>query len=125
MEVTDALAAHKALLDGNVDMIFGDGVALSFWIASTDAKGCCAFVSGPFLSSHFLGDGMVIVMRRDGEQVMSAINAALAALEEKGVYREIYSRYFPIDPFVDGIGAPEAPALEPGEGQAESPQQSG
>jgi len=125
VEVEDEAAAYKALLDGQADLVFGDGVALSFWLASPDASGCCSFVSGPFLSDHFLGDGMAIVMRKDSLRVMEALDAALNALEEKGVYREIYSRYLPLDPFADGIAMPPRPASETGEGQAERPDQSG
>ncbi|MCI5078164.1 transporter substrate-binding domain-containing protein [Oricola sp.] len=118
----DEAATYSALLKGEADLIFGDGVALSFWLASPNADNCCGFVSGPFLSDHFLGDGMVIVMRQDSAQIVKALNAALNALEEKGVYREIYLRYFPLDPFADGIGMPKS---EPRERQAERPQQSG
>lgn len=125
VDVDSEADARAALKDGSADLIFGDGVALSFWLASPDASGCCSFVSGPFLSTHFLGDGMVIVMRKDNEPVMDAINSALAALESKGIYREIYARHFPIDPFADGIGAEKEQELEPSEGQAESPDQSG
>jgi hypothetical protein len=53
---------------------------------------------------------MAIVMRKDSLRVMEALNAALNALEEKGVYREIYSRYLPLDPFADGIAMPPRPA---------------
>jgi ABC-type amino acid transport substrate-binding protein len=34
VEVNDEAAAYKALLDGQADLVFGDGVALSFWLAS-------------------------------------------------------------------------------------------
>lgn len=122
VELENEAATYRALLDGEADLVFGDGVALSFWLASPSAGSCCSFVSGPFRSDRFLGAGMVIVMRKDSARVMNALNAALDALEEKGIYREIYSRYFPLDPFADGIGAPD---LKPGERQAQRPEQSG
>jgi len=113
---------HEALKDGKVDLIFGDGVGLSFWLASPKAEACCAFVSGPFLSDHFLGPGMAIVMRKDSARLVPVINGALGALEEKGVLQEIFTRYFPLSPFADGIAPP--PSATP-EGQAERPEQSG
>lgn len=118
----DAPAAYKALSSGEADMIFGDGVSLAFWLASPASESCCAFVSGPFLSQHFLGPGMAIVMRKDSARIIEAINSGLAALEEKGVYREIFTRYFPLSPFAPGMG--EEPSA-PDEGQAERPEQSG
>ncbi|WP_193177284.1 transporter substrate-binding domain-containing protein [Oricola nitratireducens] len=122
VERADAAETYAALTDGDADLIFGDGVALSFWLASPDAASCCGFISGPFFSDHFLGAGMVIVMRKDGHRVITAIDAALGALEEKGVYQEIFERYFPLDPFAEGPGSP---ASKPGEGKAERPEQSG
>jgi polar amino acid transport system substrate-binding protein len=113
---------YDALTEGEVDLIFGDGVGLSFWLASPKAKACCSFVSGPFMSDHFLGPGMAIVMREDSARLVPVINSALAALEEKGVYQEIFTRYFPLSPFADGLAAPASAAPE---GQAERPEQSG
>ena len=33
---------------------------LGFWLASTDAAGCCRFSGGPYLAPEFLGNGMAI-----------------------------------------------------------------
>ena len=121
-EYDDAAASYEALVSGEADLIFGDGVAMSFWLSSAKSEACCAFLSGPFMSDRFLSPGMTIVMRKDSAQVIAAINAALVALEEKGVYQEIFTRYFPLSPFANGIGAP---ASEPPEGKAQRPQQSG
>ncbi|GAB4364096.1 MAG: transporter substrate-binding domain-containing protein [Oricola sp.] len=114
--------SYGALREGAVDFVFGDGVGLSFWLASPKAQACCGFVSGPFLSDRFLGPGMAIVMRKDSARMIPAINSALAALEEKGVYQEIFARYFPLSPFADGIAPPPSAAPE---GQSERPDQSG
>lgn len=92
-------AAYDALRDGRADMIFGDGVTLSFWLAAPASEMCCAFVSGPYVSDAFLGMGMVAVTRRDDEVLLDAINGALKTIEDSGIYAEIYARYFPIDPF--------------------------
>ncbi|MFZ2100621.1 MAG: transporter substrate-binding domain-containing protein [Oricola sp.] len=121
-EFDDAAASYEALVSGEADLIYGDGVAISFWLTSAKSEACCAYVSGPFMSDRFLSPGMTIVMRKDSPQVIAAINAALGALEEKGVYQEIFTRYFPLSPFANGLGAPPS---EPPEGKAERPQQSG
>lgn len=69
---------------------------LSFWLQSDDAGGCCAFAGGPYLESRFFGEGLAIAVPRDRENLRQAIDAALAALYEKGIYSELYLRYFPV-----------------------------
>lgn len=112
--------AHAALLSGDVDFVFADGVGLAFWLGSTASQDCCDFVSGPFLSGHFLGRGMVIVMRQDSASLAEAIDSALKSLEEDGTYREIFTRYFPLNPFSEGsVGS------APTEGKTEGPDETG
>jgi len=90
---------YAALIAGEADFVFGDGVALSFWLASPSAANCCEFVSGPYMSQDYFGLGMVAVTRISDENLLDAINAALKSIEDRGVYARIYARYFPIDPF--------------------------
>lgn len=99
LPVDDMPAAYAALTQGEAGLVFGDGVLLSFWLASPAAEGCCRFYSGPYVSPVHLGQGMVAVTRRQDERLLEAINGALKAVEESGAYAEIYARYFPVDPF--------------------------
>ena len=89
-------AAREALKKGEVDAHFGDGLALSFWLQSQSAADCCVFAGGPYLESRFFGQGYAIAMAKGPTEVKRAINAALQALYEKGVYAELYLRYFPV-----------------------------
>jgi len=89
-------AARQALKDGEADAHFGDGQQLSFWLQGDLAGGCCAFIGGPYLEPRFFGQGMAIAMKRDANDIRHAINAALEAVYEKGVYAELYLRYFPV-----------------------------
>jgi len=97
--VADMPAAYEALKGGEADLVFGDGVTLSFWLAAPASEQCCRFVSGPYMSDVHLGQGMVAVTRAQDQLLLDAINAALKAVEQNGVYAEIFARYFPIDPF--------------------------
>ncbi len=45
----NAEAARAALRNKEVDLLFGDGIALAFWLNGTDSAGCCAFRGGPYL----------------------------------------------------------------------------
>jgi polar amino acid transport system substrate-binding protein len=91
--------ARTALKYKQVDLLFGDGIALSFWINGTDSGGCCAFRGGPFLDSRFFGEGVGIAVKRGNDVLRQAFNWALFRQWEKGSYTDLWLRYFPISPF--------------------------
>lgn len=92
-------AARAALKNKEVDLLFGDGVALSFWLNGTDSAGCCAFRGGPFLDSRFFGEGVGIAVKRGNDVLRQALNWALFRQWEKGSFTDLWLRYFPISPF--------------------------
>lgn len=85
----------SALRKGEVKAAFGDGLQLAFWLASSDAAGCCRFLGGPYYSRAILGDGLTLVIRKDAPLIAQAMDAALLALSRNGRLNEIYLRYFP------------------------------
>lgn len=88
--------AREAVRSGEADAHFGDGMQLSFWLQSEAAAGCCAFAGGPYLESRFFGEGLAVAVPLGNDDLKQAINAALAAINEKGVFAELYLRYFPV-----------------------------
>jgi polar amino acid transport system substrate-binding protein len=94
-----AEAAREALRKGEADLLFGDGVALSFWLNGTDSAGCCVFRGGPYLESSFFGEGVGIAVRRGNDVLRQAFNWALFRLWEKGRFTDLWLRYFPVSPF--------------------------
>jgi polar amino acid transport system substrate-binding protein len=92
-------AAQEALRAGEVDLLFGDGLALALWIGGRASEECCTFASGPFLDSRFFGEGIGFVFRPTDLRLAQAFDAALARLWEDGSYAEIYLRFFPVSPF--------------------------
>jgi polar amino acid transport system substrate-binding protein len=94
-----AEAAREALKKGEVDLLFGDGIALAFWLNGTDSDGCCVFQGGPFLDSRYFGEGVGIAVRRGNDLLRQALNWALFRLWEKGRFTDLWLRYFPISPF--------------------------
>jgi polar amino acid transport system substrate-binding protein len=91
--------ARAALRTGEVDLLFGDGVALAFWLNGTDSDGCCAFRGGPFTESRYFGEGVSIAVRKGNDVLRLALNWALFRLWEKGRFTDLWLRYFPISPF--------------------------
>jgi polar amino acid transport system substrate-binding protein len=92
-------AAREALRRGDVDLLFGDGVALAFWLNGTDSGDCCHFRGGPFLESRWFGEGIGIAVRRGNDTLRLALNWALFRLWERGRYIDLWLRHFPISPF--------------------------
>ena len=92
-------AARQALRAGEVDLLFGDGVQLAFWLNGSDSAGCCEFRGGPFLESRFFGEGIGIAVKRGNETLRQALNWALFRLWETGRFTDLWLRYFPINPF--------------------------
>ena len=95
----NAEAAREALRRKDVDLLFGDGIALAFWLNGTDSEGCCAFRGGPFLESRFFGEGVGIAVKRGNDLLRLSLNWALFRLWEKGSFTDLWLRYFPISPF--------------------------
>jgi polar amino acid transport system substrate-binding protein len=95
----DSTAAREALRKGEVDYLFGDGFALSFWLNGASSGNCCAFADGPFIESRFFGEGIGVAVKRGNETLRRAINYALFRIWETGRFTDLWLRYFPISPF--------------------------
>jgi polar amino acid transport system substrate-binding protein len=91
--------AREALRRGEVDLLFGDGITLAFWLNGTDSANCCVFRGGPFLESRYFGEGVGIAVKRGNDLLRQALNWALFQLWEKGRFTDLWLRYFPINPF--------------------------
>lgn len=91
--------ARAALVKGEVDLLFGDGYGLAFWLNGTEAAGCCTFVGGPFVESRYFGEGVGIAVKKGNDQLRLAMNWALFRLWEKGKFADLWLKYFPVNPF--------------------------
>ncbi len=87
------------LREGKIDAVFGDGMRLSFWLAGTASKNCCQFAGGPYLLPEYLGTGMAIAVGARDAELAAAIDYALREIEAKGIFAELYLRYFPMSFF--------------------------
>jgi polar amino acid transport system substrate-binding protein len=76
---------------------FGDGMRLGFWLQGTEAGGCCRFAGGPYLAPEYLGPGLAIATSEPA--LAAAFDAALHQIAVKGVFAELYLRYFPVSFF--------------------------
>lgn len=92
----DAAAAREAVKKGEVDLLFADGIGLSLWLNGTSSENCCAFAGGPFTESRYFGDGLAVAVKPGNDQLKRAIDYALQRIWEKGVYADLYLRWFPV-----------------------------
>jgi polar amino acid transport system substrate-binding protein len=76
--------------------VFGDGMRLAFWLAGTDAAGCCRYSGGPYISSEYLGLGLAIAVAPDNDGLARAFDYALQQVNADGTFAELYLRYFPV-----------------------------
>jgi polar amino acid transport system substrate-binding protein len=95
----DSDSAREALRRGEVDYLFGDGFALSFWLNGASSGGCCAFAGGPFIESRYFGEGIGVAVKRGNDTMRMAVNWALYRIWETGRFTDLWLRYFPISPF--------------------------
>lgn len=95
--VYDTLASlRSALKRHEIEFAFADGIASAIWLSGTDSADCCAFRGGPFTESRFFGEGVGIALRKDNIALRRALDYALKRLSERGVYADLYLKYFPI-----------------------------
>jgi polar amino acid transport system substrate-binding protein len=92
----DLTALREALSSGSVDAAFGDGLSWAVWLGGSASNDCCAFKGGPYLESHYFGEGVGIALRKEDADLRHAIDWALARLAARGVYAELYLKYFPV-----------------------------
>jgi polar amino acid transport system substrate-binding protein len=96
--VPDLAEARQALIDGTVDAVFADGIALAIWLNGASSADCCRFLGGPYLESRYFGEGVGIAVRKDAEgtQLRLALDYALARIARDGRYSTLYLKYFPV-----------------------------
>lgn len=92
----DREAALLALQTGKADLVFADAVSLSFWLVSEQAGNCCVLVGGPYMSLEHFGRGMAVAFPKGRSELATATDYALRELNDKGVFAELYLRYFPV-----------------------------
>lgn len=100
---SQTFASRKEALDAlqqkKVDAVFTDAVSLSFWLQSDASADCCKFADGPYLSDDDFGADMAIAFAKGNPDLVNAANYALKEINDKGIFAELYLRYFPLGLF--------------------------
>lgn len=96
---TNQDAALAALEKNTVQAVFSDGLSLAFWLQSERGLACCGFAGDPYLSSEYFGYGLAVAVKKGNIELTNAIDYALRSISDRGVFAELYLRYFPISLF--------------------------
>ncbi len=88
--------ARQALMEGQIDAVFGDGVSLMFWLNGIASNQCCKYVGGPFTESRFFGEGVGIAVKKKNKQLLEIINHGLDRVQKSGKYQELFRTFFPM-----------------------------
>ena len=91
--------AMEALRTGAIDAMFDDAVRLMFWIAGSEARGCCRLVKGAYVDEASFSPAMTIAVKRGNQQLLKALDYGLDRLQQDGIYADIFRRYFPENPW--------------------------
>jgi polar amino acid transport system substrate-binding protein len=90
---------YDDLKESRIDAAFGDGMRLAFWLADAEAESCCRFAGGPYIAPEYLGNGLSVATSPQRPDIRDAINVALREIAVRGVFAELYLRYFPVSFF--------------------------
>ena len=91
--------AQMALKGGQVDLVFGDGIGLTFWLNGVTSDACCEFRGGPYFDAKFFGEGVGIAVKKGNRQLVEVLNYAIEQVHASGRYEGLFLRYFPMSFF--------------------------
>ncbi len=87
---TELDAPLRALAEGRLDAVFGDGLGFWNWLRSPEGAGFAYVGEG-----HRLDEGIGIALRKEDDALRQRLNRALRAILADGTYEKINARYFP------------------------------
>ena len=91
--------AQMALKASQVDLVFGDGIGLTFWLNGVTSDGCCEFRGGPYFDAKYFGEGVGIAVKKGNRQLVEILNYGLEQVHASGRYEGLFLRYFPMNFF--------------------------
>lgn len=86
--------AEAALVDRQVDLLFGDRNALLNWMKHGGGDGCCVMVGGDYDDTKFFAHGAGIALRGKDEALRAEINKAIADMRVDGTEARLARPYF-------------------------------
>ena len=86
---------NQDLFAGRVDAVVADSLALAPFLES--AEGACCEIKMELNDEEIFGIGVGAGIRKEDEELLTKINAAIKQIREDGTYDEIAKKYFSFD----------------------------
>lgn len=87
--------AQEALRTAKVELLFGDGLQMVYWLRGDASQGCCKFIEGAYYDDALFSRPYAYLIRRGDDELKQAFDYALDQLQESGAYARIFGRYVP------------------------------
>jgi polar amino acid transport system substrate-binding protein/arginine/ornithine transport system substrate-binding protein len=89
--------AYLDLQAGRIDAVMADSIAMDDGFLKTEAGQGYAFFGQDYSIPEYHGEGAGIGVRKDDDDLESALNAAIEAIRSSGEYDAIAKKYFDFD----------------------------
>ena len=89
--------AYLDAVAGRLDLLLADSVAMADGFLNTPDGEGWEFVGPGFTDPEFFGDGAGIAVRKNNQDLVDKLNAAIDAIRANGKYQEINDKYFEFD----------------------------
>ena len=86
--------AEKALVNDEVDAVFGDKAQMWLWTQKPEAS-CCEVVGQDVKDTATLGVGVAAGLRKEDVKLREALNKAIGEILGDGTYKKLNAKYFP------------------------------
>lgn len=89
--------AYLDAVAGRLDLLLADSVAMADGFLNTPDGEGWEFVGPGYTDPEFFGDGAGIAVRKNNQDLVDKLNAAIDAIRANGKYKEINDKYFEFD----------------------------
>jgi polar amino acid transport system substrate-binding protein len=86
---------QEALRTAKVEIMFGDGLQLVYWMKGSASQSCCKFVDGAYYDDTLFSRPYVFMVQRNDMELKQAFDYAFDQLQEQGIFAKIFGRYIP------------------------------
>ncbi len=95
VEFRNDVEAGAALVDGSVDLVFGDTSALYDWLDRVAPRGKAGFAGEPIDAPRFFGEGAGIAFRREDRDLGQTLDKTLLEIRRDGTLDRLAGHWFP------------------------------
>ncbi|WP_373502139.1 transporter substrate-binding domain-containing protein [Aestuariivirga sp.] len=95
----DWAAAGAALKAGEVDALFGDNLAVIYWVTGETSASCCELLDSAFSDFDSFSRNLAFLVRRDRPDLRAAFDYGLDMAQASGATSRIIRTYVPLNPW--------------------------